>query len=145
MIRLATLADVPALVAMGQEFAQTPEYAGILTLDPQTTAAMAGMLIVNEDALVLVESGEADEPIGMLALLLTPHLMSGELLALEVVWWVQPGRRQHGVQMLREAERWARERGATALQLIAPTVRVEQFYHAIGYQKVEVAYQKRLT
>ncbi len=145
MIRLATLDDIPALVAMGQQFADTPEYASILTLDPQVTAAMASMLVQSPDALVLVDAPEGGEPVGMLAFLLTPHLMSGELLALEVVWWVNPEARSEGVRMLRAAEAWAKERGAHAVQLIAPSARVERFYQVMGYRRVEVAYQKRIA
>ncbi len=145
MIRLATLDDVPALVAMGQQFAETPEYAPILTLDPQVAAAMASMLIQSDDALVLVDEPEGQHVVGMIAFLLTPHLMSGELLALEVVWWVNPEKRSDGVKMLRIAEAWAKDRGAHAVQLIAPSARVERFYQVMGYRRVEVAYQKRIA
>lgn len=144
MIRLATAADIPAIVQMALHFGATPDYAQKIRIDAATVGRLTETLLQNPDALVLVFGEEDQDPTGLLAVLLFPHLMSGELIASEIVWWMEPTRRGEGVQMLREAEAWAREKGAAALQLIAPSDRVGRFYERTGYSWVEASYQKRL-
>jgi GNAT superfamily N-acetyltransferase len=48
------------------------------------------------------------------------------------------------VRLLRDAERWARARGAEALELVAPNPRVELLYERLGYTPVERMFFRRL-
>jgi GNAT superfamily N-acetyltransferase len=59
-------------------------------------------------------------------------------------WWVEPGHRGIGVRLYYALERWARARGAVALQMIAPTEAVAAIYRRLGYGAIETIYQKRL-
>lgn len=144
MIRPATLDDTDSLVRMAQHFAATPEYAGSLRLDPDTVASLIGTLLENPQALLLVAEQEPGQLIGMMVVICFPHMLSGEWMASEIAWWMEPSYRGEGVQMYHYAERWARQQGARALQMVAPNPRVERFYAQLGLTKIETAYQKRL-
>ena len=54
MIRPATHEDVPALVVMGQQFAQTAMYRDVLHENPEQMAIVAGNLIDHECGAILV-------------------------------------------------------------------------------------------
>ena len=144
MIRPATMQDVPALVAMGQQFAQTEMYRDVLRENPEQMAILAGNLIDHENGAILVIERD-DMLVGMIGILCTVHFLSGELCAGEVFWWVTPGKRGDGVRLLRAAESWAMVRGAKTLQMIAPTERVGQFYDRMGFTRIETGYQKALN
>jgi GNAT superfamily N-acetyltransferase len=144
VIRPATSADVPALVVMGQQFAQTELYRDVLRENPEQMAVVATNLIEDESGTVLVLERDG-VLVGMMGLVCTPHFLSGDMFAGEVFWWVTPGQRGDGVRLLRAAEAWAIERGATTLQMIAPTERVGQFYSRMGFTRTEISYQKALV
>lgn len=83
----------------------------------------------------------------MLAIVVLPHPITGRLYADELAWWVEPRFRRGriGPTMLKHAEAWARQKGATVLKMVAPAgTDVGRFYEATGYRAVETAYQKRL-
>jgi GNAT superfamily N-acetyltransferase len=80
----------------------------------------------------------------MLGYVLFPHFLSGELVAGEVFWWVEPGFRGEGLKLLRAAETRSRAAGAKYLQMIAPNDRVAAVYKRLDYSFVEAAYQKLL-
>lgn len=145
MIRRATADDVPGIGLMAEAFVASTEYRALLSLKPEFIAMLAEQLITNDNALALV--CEADgRLVGMMGVLAFPHMMSGETIATEVVWWMEPDHRgRDGIRMLRQAEAWAKEQGATILQMIAPNIRIERFYDLLGYVPVERSYQKRLS
>jgi hypothetical protein len=146
MIRAATLADVPRLVAMGRAFLATPPYAGLFADDPEQLAATVTALITGALSTVLVVE-RGDSVVGMIGLLATPHFLTRQILAGEVMWWIEPAARgSAGVRLLKAGERWAAERGAVAIQLIHPITapRVGQLYTALGYVPLEQSYIRRL-
>jgi GNAT superfamily N-acetyltransferase len=143
MIRHASLEDVPALVAMGGEFIASSSYCGRLGDSPEARAALMCRLVEDEAGLLLVL--DHDGPRGMLGMVLYPHPLSGETIAGELFWWVDPAHRGHGVALLREAEAWAREHGAVKVQMIAPNDRVARLYQARGYAPLEQVLQKELV
>jgi N-acetylglutamate synthase-like GNAT family acetyltransferase len=142
-IRRATLSDVPAIVALAQAFVAETPYHLHITLDPVKVAAFAEQLIPNPDAFVMVAEGVKGLE-GMLAMMMLTHPMSGERVASEVVWWMNPASRGSGVRLLKQAEQWARSQDAAAMHLVAPTARVGSFYSKVGYVPVETGYQRRL-
>jgi GNAT superfamily N-acetyltransferase len=144
MKRLATLADVDAVAAMGERFRATTGYRDTLAANPAQLAALATRLIDAPDGDVIVADVDG-ALVGMLALLVYAHHMSGERIAGELAWWVDPAHRGIGVRLLRAAEAWAQARGAVALQLIAPTPAVERLVERLGYTPVERTYQRRFA
>src|SRR3990167_9785607 len=105
MIRAAVKADIGVIIEMGRRFAGEM-YAGHIEIDDVRTAAVLDDLLDREDRLLLVH--EADGHVdGMLGAFLFDHPFSGELVAGELFWWVEPERRGAGVKLLRAMEKWA--------------------------------------
>lgn len=144
MIRDARLEDVPTLVEMGTSFHGESPYAHLFTASPEMMKATATLLITDPDHTLFVADVEG-KLLGMLGLFRYTHHISGQLAVQEVFWWVSPkARGRIGIDLLRQAERWARAVGALYLQMGAPNSRVERLYSAMGFGKMEVLYQKNL-
>jgi GNAT superfamily N-acetyltransferase len=144
-IRHADEKDVPALLTMAQSFVSQTKYHGLIALSLTHLETLTrNVLAAPEGQVWIAHKGET--PIGMLAMGLFEHPMSGERVASEVVWWVEPDHRGSscGRRLLRAAEDWAKAQRAALLQMVAPDARVGRFYEALGYVSVETAYQKRL-
>jgi GNAT superfamily N-acetyltransferase len=141
LIRLACESDVPRLVEMGRRFRNETGYNKHLAENPAKMAELASQLAAAGGVLVSERAGQI---VGMIGIFLFPHFLSGELVAGEVFWWVEPEHRGEGIKLLREAEKQARERGAVKLQMIAPNPKVAALYERLGYEFVESAYQRTL-
>lgn len=141
-MRAATVDDLDAIVTMAESFLRETPYGTQIGTNPDQVREFAWTLLTNPEAAIAVTGGET--PTGMIALWCFAHPFSGERIASELVWWVNPeARGSAGVRLLRWAEAWARAQGAVALQMIAPTDRVGEFYERRGYTRVEVSYQRR--
>lgn len=145
LIRPAREDDLPDIVRMAQAFVEGTSYQQVLTVQPVLVGKLAQTLIQNPDALALIAEDEDGARVGMLGMITIPHPLSGERLAMEVVWWVDEHARGGGVKLMKAAEAWARAQGCAAIQMIAPSPRVAKLYEFLQYRQVEVAYQKRLT
>ncbi len=144
-IRPAVLEDVPTLVEMGRHFLADSPYAAVFAHSPeQMTELATKLLTIGDDATVLVVE-DAGVLTGMLGLVCAPHFISGERMAGEVFWWVEPHARTSGVRLLKAGEQWARDRGAVAMQMIAPDDHVAGFYERVGYALLERSYVRRLA
>lgn len=146
MIRLATLADVPALVTMGQRFLEATDYGAHLATSPAHLEELARALLATDQAAIFVaEVGGV--VVGCLALHVFPHPMSGEQTANELVWWVNPEARGVGLLLLRRGEQWAKAMGAQTLQMVAPQAAtdVQAFYQRAGFVPVETMYARRIA
>ena len=144
-IRAATEADIPQIVKMGLRFA-TAEYAISLPADPDRIAMLARNLMGGENSVVLVSESSEGAVVGMIAMMVYDQPMTNELVATEIAWWMEPEQRgsSAGIRLLKAGEQWARARGARKLQMIAPTDRVGQFYERLGFQRIEIHYQRSL-
>jgi GNAT superfamily N-acetyltransferase len=141
MIRLAVAADVPRLVEMGLRFRGSSAYRRYVVENAEQMTSTATMLVERGGMLVSDRDGCV---VGMLGYILFPHFLSGETVASEVCWWVEPEYRGEGLKLLRAAETHAKERGAVHMQMIAPSDQVASIYQRCGYQFVEAAYQRTL-
>jgi GNAT superfamily N-acetyltransferase len=141
MIRLATEADIPRLLEMGLRFRRETGYSKHIEENPEQMERLVRQIIAADGVLVSEQAGEV---IGMIGYVLYPHFLSGELIAGEVFFWVEPGHRGDGLRLLRGAEKRAKDRGANRMQMIAPTDRVGRLYGRFGYEFVEATYQKNL-
>lgn len=142
-IRRATVADLDALVAMSGHFIAAI-YPADLPFNPAQVRALAAQLITSPDGDVLVAE-DGGRVVGMLALTAYAHPMSGERIATEVCWWVEPAQRGSGVRLFHAAEAWAREHGAAVFQMIAPSRQVARFYERMGLHAIETTYQVRVA
>lgn len=143
IIRTATHDDVPRIVQLGCRFLTESGYAEHLTPDPiQMTATMEWLL--SDPARVIFLSEVDGLVTGGIGLFVYTHPMSGLLTGVECFWYVAPEHRGHGKRLLERAESWAKDHGATTLQMVAPTPEIEHFYVRRGYAKVETTYSKGL-
>src|SRR5476651_1377594 len=124
-IRLATVEDIPQMVAMGVKFNNQSSYSRHLKVDEEKIAAIGKQLIEGEGLLV---SENQEKITGMIGYIVYRHFMSDEIIAGEVFWWVEPEHRGAGIKLLKEAEDRARQRGAKKMQMIAPTDQVAKVY-----------------
>ena len=143
MIRRATPDDTGRLIEMGQRFVAETEYAGMIVVRPERLAATIAGVLAHPDGVILVSDTEGGVS-GMIAMLVYDHPYSGERMAFEVVWWVDPEARGGGVRLLKAAEQWARERGSIAMQMVAPNEQVGALYRRLGYSPVETSFQRSL-
>jgi len=142
MIRPATVEDVPRLVELGRAFLRTPPYAGLFADAPDVLATLIQTLITGPASTVLVID-QADLVVGAIGLLVAPHFASGEALASEVFWYMDPQYRGAGVRLLRAGEHWAAASGAVGVAMVAPDDRLGAVYERWGYQLMERSYLRR--
>lgn len=130
---------------MGRRFIAETSYRGGIAENPDRLAATAARLIEGQDSALFV--ADESEIVGMIGVYTYTHPYSDELFATELFWWVDPERRGAGVRLLRAAERWATERGARALQVVAPRSndRLGAIYERLGFTRVETCYQRELS
>ncbi len=145
MIREATEMDLSRVVAMFAEFVSSTQYARYVGNDPAYSVRMMERIIADEDKALFVVDSE-DGVIGMLGVMTFIQPFSGELVASELFWWLDPKHRGHGVWLLRRGESWARGHGARRMSMMAPSdkPRVGEIYNAIGYAEVERVFQRDL-
>lgn len=145
MIREATVADIPRLIEMGHRFVSETSYKDHLEENPEQMKILAEQIISNPNGRILVAEKD-QKPIGMLALILFPHYLSGELVAGEVFWWVEPEARKGrtGLELMKKAEEIAVSWGAKKMQMVAPSERIGKLYEYLGYSHVESTYQRSL-
>jgi GNAT superfamily N-acetyltransferase len=143
MIRRATAADVPRVLEMAARFIAETPYRDLIGASATHLADVLENVMADEYGVVLLSGTDAIVA-GMIVVIVRPHPYSGESTAFELVWWVDPESRGDGIRLLRAAEAWATERGVTRMQMVAPDVRVGALYERLGYQAIEVAYQRSL-
>lgn len=142
MIRVATESDIPRLLEMAQRFHRESEYREHLGANAEKMEQLGRQLIANNGVLIAEQDGKI---VGMIGYYIYPHFISGEIIAGEVFWWVEPEHRGEGKALLAEAESRARSAGATKMQMIAPNDRVGELYRRLGYNFVESTYQRSLA
>ena len=145
MIREATPADIPRIVEMGRRFMAESTYSQHLAENPEQMRVFAEQIIANPKGMILVSEKDGNLT-GMLALYLFPHYFSGEPIAGEVIWWVDPEARagSTGLKLMRKAEEIAVKMGAKKMQMVAPTERIGELYKHLGYREVESTFQRNL-
>lgn len=150
-IREATEADIPRLIEMAVRFLLESRYGE--TFDNAATPDAIGRLVrqVLTFGTIFVAENDigpgAQAVVGMLAIVIVPHPLTGKNYADEIAWWVEPNARGGtiGPKMLRAAEQWATTNGANMVKMVAPSgTSVGEFYEKLGYEVVETAYIKTI-
>ena len=105
-------------------------------------------LIELDVASILMYFNSSDQPMGIIGGLCTECTMTKDMTAQEVFWWVDPSLRGRtcAIHLLREWERWARDRGAKRIY-VGNLYRLNNdammsIYNRIGYQPAELHYVK---
>lgn len=147
IIRKATLADVPVIVAMSARFYPTTHYADWCEMDEASVAGLATGLIENDVFFVAERDGEL---VGMIGLMIAPFLFNqSRKFAVEIVWWVAPDARGSRIasQLLAVVEQPCRDAGADRIQMVhmpnSPP-QAEALYRHAGYAESEISFTKDL-
>ena len=137
------MADLDAIVELGIE---TWPDAPFSQLPPQRRwmrQSIARFLELKDVAGWLLCDGEAI--VGVLAVSLLDHWMTGQRIAVQWWWWIRPEYRNgNGLRLLSAAQKWAKTHGATAMHLLAPNENFAALCEALGYNKLEITYSKEL-
>jgi GNAT superfamily N-acetyltransferase len=142
MVRAARLEDIPRIIEMGHRFNENSPYAKVLKVTDVALDLLFRKLIPQGWLLLAEHEGES---VGMIGFYVYPHFFTGEIVAGELFWWMEPEHRGHGKALLKAAEEEARRCGAKSMQMIAPDPRVGKLYERIGYTYVESTYQRNLA
>lgn len=143
MIRQANVGDLERILEMGVRFITETSYAKFLLPSPEAISQSVVNLMTNPAAVILLSGSDATVT-GMIGMLSFEHPFSGEKVASETFWWVDPESRGDGIRLLVAAEKWAKDLGATKVQMVAPNERVGEIYSRLGYSPVETMYQRTL-
>ena len=85
---------------------------------------------------------------GMIGGMRAPDPNTGELVATEFFWFVDPNHRGEGIQLLDEFEAWAKDEGCKKIIMVylldSTPDKVRRVYERRGYKPVEVHYIKEI-
>ncbi len=144
-VREATLADREHIRRLARESWPDAPFRDVPQNDAQIDAAITWGLTTPDAGLWLLCDG-ADLPIGVLGVLMTNHTFTSQRIAIQWWLWIRPeSRNGSGLNLIKSAEKWAKERGAVALQLVAPSPRFRSLCERLEYAPVEMTYQKELV
>lgn len=146
-IRRATLADVPRLAEMAARFVRESSYSKVVTpSEPAMEQSFAAIVSSPTGICFVAEEGGGVQ--GAILGLVTPHLMTGGNVAVEIGWWVEPEvRGATGLALLSAYEAAVQIAGVTLSVMTCPpdnSERVGRIYERAGYAKFETTYMKAL-
>lgn len=138
MIREATKADLPDLMAMGARFHAASGLPG--KYDEEACAAFVGALM-DAPAGVVFRSDA-----GLIMGMISPGYCTPDWrMAVELAWWSEDGA---GRALLSRFEEWARDNGANEMRLTSIAGlndrRMARLFGMAGYSPAEISYRKVL-
>jgi GNAT superfamily N-acetyltransferase len=146
-VRRANAFDLDAYTDLLAEFHAASPMAKVAEYDPVKTRAFLAASLENSDILLLV--GELNgEIVGVTSCLLYPLYFSQSTVGQELWWWLTPKARGTGIgqRMFRAIEDWTKEKGATALFMIAledeRAAAMEKVYFRAGFTPLERTFIK---
>ena len=148
MIREATIEDVPAIAAMGEEFHRQAGWSDIFDYVEADCAKSIEGLIPNESFICLV--AETDKIVGMAAGVVSPvYFNHSHVSGEELFWWVADDAPQMaGIRLLGALEDAGRAKGCTSWQMKSLAKlggdRMSKLYERRGYRASENSFIKRL-
>ena len=97
---------------------------------------------------VIMAAFDGEEFTGALGAVKCPNPFNGKLMAVEMFWFVLPGKRGHGLRLLDAFENWAEQIGVQMvamihLEALSPAT-LEKLYVRRGYKLVERNYIKEI-
>jgi RimJ/RimL family protein N-acetyltransferase len=147
-LRDATSADAAEIERMGLRFlSDEGPYRGRFKTSPEALRRLLELML-RPTALALVLEAEPGRLVGMFGAFLFEHPITGQRVASELCWWVDPEARGASVKatsMVQVAVRWAQDAGAEWFEVIAPNERISAFYERIGFYKADTHHVKVLT
>lgn len=145
MIRPATPADIPQMLALGEAMHAESRYARMAWCTPKV-CGLLDMLIASDDGLVLVAE-RGGEIVGGFMGMVSEHYFSRDKVATDFALFIAPDRRG-GIaasRLLQAYREWAQARGAVSVQLGVTTgVNTEdtaRLFERCGFERVGVLFE----
>lgn len=134
---------------MGERFlAETPRYSPWFIPSQSFLHSYMLELIARQqqagDSLLLVLGAPGDAH-GMLGALASRHPHTGQPMAAELFWWVEPERRGSGAALYRGFMRWCKSMGVETVQMTANSKKVGRIYKRLGFSPLEEVYIRRVA
>lgn len=156
-IRLATHADISALIELGRELHnESPrirdfEFSEMRLWDVLDIAIDGGAVFVAESDWSESANGtKSSKIVGAILAMVTPHLSTEQVIGGELSFFVTKSARGSAAfhRLLRAAEEWAREQGAARMTLgLSTGIAVdstEKLYQRMGYELSATSWSKDL-
>lgn len=146
LVRNATLADTPALLAMGAKFYATTSYPDFAEYDEPSVADLISLM---RDGVCLIAEQDGNE-VGVVGLVVVPFMFNGRRkVAYETVWWVDPDAQGKGAgkALLAAVEPACRAMGAAAIVMVHLANSPPQaaaLYERMGFAHTETSWTKVL-
>ncbi len=129
MIRQATAADLPRLVALGAAFHRQDRWSGTLTFDAASFRVTCERML--EVGAIFLSDG------GLIGLVVNPSIYNhATSVASELFFWAPDGR---GDELRKAAEQWASERASVLVMGChepGPVERISNWYRRKGYAPI---------
>ena len=142
-IRQTTQADLPAILELIHEFHdETLNAFGVVCIDSVANELMPKMV---DTSLILVNE---DKIVGVIAGLVTSHVVSKEPLMQEIIWYVSKKHRRQGINLYRAFEHMSLKRGMKHIVMVNmgnfKNDVFKKFYESEGFDLLETQYIKKL-
>jgi GNAT superfamily N-acetyltransferase len=149
-LKIADYSDFKPIFDMAGRFQQASPYTE-LTYDEGKVVELIDSFLTGDRTQKIIILGLKDqEPVGMIAGVVNEMLFSHDLIASELMWWVEPEHRgsRLSIQLLDAYEEWARRVGAKVVQLSSVNTdhadKLDRLYRHRDYNLVERGYIKGL-
>ena len=152
MIRRATIEDAQKLAECAGKFYEHSNCKDVgLFFDLKHTKDFAvGLIESPNGCLILAENDGV--LVGFVAGVIAPWMMDrSQFIAQEQAWWINPEHRngKYAIGLLRAFESWAKDNGATHCIMVHlendMSPRLERFYGAMKYQRMETNYMRKVV
>ena len=143
--REAELADLDALVDLSLRVAAGSAAQAGVRADAAHVRSFVELALRNPHGIGVVAEDEGGV-VGLCAFSIYPHMLSGELIAGQLCWWVDPEHRGalRGIRHLEATTAVCEAKGATLMQIQSADSQIHRVLVGLGYQKADTIYERVL-
>lgn len=147
-IRKVTEQDLLDLSILSKQFAKEAKQNGYNLSFKQDKFANSFLNIINHPDYYYLVAEVDGEAVGFFLGAVYRPMFSEDVIAAEMFWWIDKDNRGRrvAIQMLSSFEDWAKEVGATQVNVsdLQGVKNLDKLYSRLGYTKSEVTYRKDL-
>lgn len=145
MIRVAKITDIENTMPLVEAFYEESLKAFGLPLSKEVLTTIMTEHCNNQSALVMEEDGKI---VGVIAGKFVQFPVSDYKVFQEVIWYVLPEHRKHGIRLFKESEKHCKSIGMQAVIMgnmaNLNNEKMDRFYQSQGYKTLEVQWIKIL-
>ena len=146
MIRRATIEDLDdRLMPIIEEFYGSSKF--LKNFNKNHCIGMWKKFIANNLGIIFLLI-DKEEIVGFLAALKYPDILTGNLTATEMAWFVKESQRGKGLFLLKEFEKWAKSERCKSIIMVhlmdSMPKKLENIYQRMGYESVEIHHKKEI-